>query len=75
MINLTDDSRLPVVEPIALEGEHLARYLEIRMLRLLFDPSGHRPIGWNTEGQVIPGQWKLRPHKVEIVPKKKVVSK
>lgn len=70
MINLTDDSRMPITEPIALEGEHLARYLEIRMLRLLFDQSGHRPIGWDNDGMVIPGQWKLRPHKLECTPKR-----
>ena len=69
MINLTDDSRMPVVDPLALEGEHLSRYLEIRMLRLLFDPSGHRPIGWNQEGQVVPGQWNMRQHKTETVSK------
>ena len=69
MINLTDDSRLPVAEPIALEGEHLVRYLEIRALRLLFDQSGHRPVGWAMDGQVIPGQWKMRPHKERVVKK------
>ncbi len=63
MVNLTDNSRMPVTAPIALEDEHLARYLEIRMLRMLFDRSGHRPISWNTEGEVGPGQWKMRPHK------------
>lgn len=63
MINLTDDSRMPVTEPIALEGEHLVRYLEIRMLRLLFDQSGHRAIGWNEEGEAIPGQWRRCSHK------------
>ena len=63
MINLTDDSPMPVAAPIALENEHLARYLEIRMLRMLFDRSGHRPIGWNVEGEVVPGQWHMRPHK------------
>ncbi|MGL4593140.1 MAG: hypothetical protein ACRCUY_00255 [Thermoguttaceae bacterium] len=64
MINLTDDSRMPITSPIQLVGEHLDRYLEIRMLRLLFDQSGHRPITWNPEGEAVPGQWKLRPHKM-----------
>lgn len=58
-----NENRMPVVAPIELVGEHLDRYLEIRMLRMLFDPSGHRPIGWNETGQVVPGQWNMRPHK------------
>ena len=61
---LVVNERQPVTEPIMLVGEHLDRYLEIRMLRLLFDCSGHRPITWNEDGQAVPGQWKMRPHKV-----------
>ena len=59
-----EQSRMPITAPIELVGEHLDRYLEIRMLRMVFDPSGHRPISWDESGQVVPGQWKMRPHKI-----------
>lgn len=58
-----DQSRMPVAAPIGLVGEDLDRYLEVRMLRMLIDRSGHRPISWDETGQVVPGQWKMRPHK------------
>lgn len=65
------DERMPITAPIALEGEELDRYLEVRVLRLLIDRSGHRPVTWNKEGQPVPGQWNLRPHKHEWIPNRK----
>lgn len=64
-IKPVESERIPIIDPIALEGDELMRYLEIRMLRKFFDRSGHRPITWDKNGQVGPGQWKMRPHKNE----------
>ena len=50
------------VLPLELAGAELERYFEIRMLRLIFDPSGERSVYWDEEtGEVCPGVRYPRP--------------